>query len=397
MLGVKPQTLYAYVSRGLLTSQSGRGPTGSLYLRRDIEALRAKSRARSGHGPAAAGAMRWGEPVLESQICCIQDGMVHYRGYAVSRLIERRVSFENVAELLWSGDLPTKPTYWQGAPHRGRFGAEGLGRGLSAWLASHASLDGESGEERLDQTLTRARRVILGTAHYLLGATSDGDSLAAAASRGILGKDVPEGVDALAAALIASADHELNASTFAARIAASTGADFYACVQAALAAFSGRRHGLSPIDAVSMIQGWTTEKQARQTVKTAAATQTNLPGFGHPLYPDGDPRAAPLIARARALAQRRGGAAARLQAHIDALLEEVSATSGAKPNLDFGLAAVTLALGLEATLAAGLFALGRLAGWTAHVVEQRQQDFLLRPRARYTGRAPVKDEDTSWR
>lgn len=389
LLDVKPQTLYAYVSRGLLTSEASTEGRGSLYPKAEVEALKARARARSGHGPTAAGALRWGDPVLESGITCLQDGMLYYRGYAMADLVARQIPFENVAELLWSGDLPEGRVLWPD-PQWSRHVYNGsLGRRLSGMLAGRAAWDEEDGEELLDQTLARARDVILGCSEHFFGYVKrDGRTLAELAAFALIKRDLPEATQAINVALVVSADHELNASTFAARVAASTGAEFYACMQAAVAAFSGRRHGMSPLDVATMMAGVQREEDVDRLFRDRARYRQDLPGFGHRLYPAGDPRAVLLLDHARILAEKRGGTYAKSQALLDDLITTSASAEGPAPNLDLALTAVSAALGLPPVGASMLFAVGRMAGWTAHITEQRQQDFMLRPRARYTGRAP---------
>lgn len=185
---------------------------------------------------------------------------------------------------------------------------------------------------------------------------------------------------AIDAALVLCLDHELNASTFAARIAASTGADLVHCVGAALAVFTGPRHG----GASERVEAFLDSLPARARDHRAAIDKRvsrgeALPGFGHPLYPKGDPRAAPLLALARSF---DGHGCAEEIARL------VAESSGALPNLDFGLVALARALEAPPETATLLFAIGRSAGWVAHVLEQRTSGALLRPRARYVGVAP---------
>src|SRR5580704_6343602 len=102
ILGVKPATLYAYVSRGWVRSvPAGRGKA-RLYARADLDRLRTRSAARAGHGPVAGGALRWGEPVLDSAISSVEAGLLRYRGVSATELATSGVSFERVAELLWT-------------------------------------------------------------------------------------------------------------------------------------------------------------------------------------------------------------------------------------------------------------------------------------------------------
>ena len=180
------------------------------------------------------------------------------------------------------------------------------------------------------------------------------------------------------------ADHELNASTFAARVAASTGADLYACLSAAVAAFSGPLHG-GASEQVEVLA-----REAGDPAGAAAAVRDRmrrgelLPGFGHPLYPDGDPRAAPLLDAALALAPR----APRVRT-IAAIVAAMDEAGRPKPNVDAALAAACAALGLPLGMGAAIFAIGRSAGWVAHVLEQAEAKFVLRPRARFVGESPV--------
>jgi citrate synthase len=180
------------------------------------------------------------------------------------------------------------------------------------------------------------------------------------------------GADLIRRALVLMADHELNASTFAARVAASTGASLAASALAGLAALSGPRHG-GAAAALRNLMLEAGQVGARAAIAARLAEERGLPGFGHPLYPDGDPRARALLDRFEApeppaeLARAAGDLA------------------GAKPNIDFALVAMSDALGLPAEAPFALFAAARCAGWIAHAMEQVQDGGLIRPRARYTG------------
>jgi citrate synthase len=182
------------------------------------------------------------------------------------------------------------------------------------------------------------------------------------------------------AALVLSADHELNPSTFCARIAASTGADLAACFTAALATLSGRRHG-GACDRVEALLDEAHRHGPQQTVRARLERGLPLDGFQKGAYEEADPRTAPLLERAR-----------RLSPHavdvFDALVDEVAHLGGGAPSIDFGLVAAATALDLGPGGGALLFALGRTAGWAAHVFEQRESAVAIRPRARYVGLAP---------
>lgn len=182
--------------------------------------------------------------------------------------------------------------------------------------------------------------------------------------------------------LVLLADHELNASSFAARVAASTNADPYACVAAALAAVSGPKHGSASEDLARFADQLGSPDAARSEVRSLKRRGLAIPAFGHPLYAHGDPRTPPLLAaveRVIAVGATTGTKRAKI------ILAIVAATD-AKPSVDVGLAALVAALGLDPPVASGLFAVARCAGWLAHAVEQRDAGYLLRPRARYIGR-----------
>jgi citrate synthase len=181
--------------------------------------------------------------------------------------------------------------------------------------------------------------------------------------------------------LILCADHELNASTFAARVVASTGADLYACVTGALAALSGPQHGGASDRVEALLDEVAQPERAREVIAARDRRGDAIPGFGHRLYPDGDPRVDPMLASAREIA----GASPRLRTLL-AVADAMRRAGREPPNLDFGLVAVVRALGLKRGTAAALFALGRCAGFVAHVLEQREAGYLIRPRAEYVGK-----------
>ena len=184
-------------------------------------------------------------------------------------------------------------------------------------------------------------------------------------------------------ALVLSSDHELNASTFCARVAASTGADLYACFSAGLAALSGPRHGGGCDRVEALVAETGTPRRAASVVRARARRGDALPGFGHPLYPAGDPRTRPLLALGRTLVKKTGGAAAVAARTLLALVDAAADLRGEAPTLDLGLVVIALASSMAPGSASAIFGIGRAAGWTAHVIEQRDSTALLRPRARF--------------
>lgn len=391
-LGIQVRSLYAYVSRGQVRSVPGEAGRPRLYALGDLERLRVRRDARAGHGAVAAGALRWGEPVLDSAVTAITARGPAYRGRLAVELAEAGVPFENVAELLWSGYLPPGIVTWprRAMPHAqlGRLvGADASPLDVMPLLVQVAALaDPERSDGRPDAIVGRGRLLI-----PLLAAALAPSFTAATVTRALGAGSVAQiaaralGLDEAYAPIldlvfVLLADHELNASSFTARIAASTDADPYACVAAALASLSGPKHGSASLEVSRFADEVGSPDAAKAAVRALRKKGQVPPGFGHPLYATGDPRTPPLLA-----AVTKVGANRRART----LLAVVEATTDARPSVDVGLAALVAALGAPDSAGPGLFAVARSAGWLAHALEQRAAGHLLRPRARYIG-APVQ-------
>jgi citrate synthase len=389
-LGIKVETLYAYASRGLVKGLPGPRGRGRRYRREDLEPLRARSA-----GPAAQ-ALRFGEPVLDTRITRMTAQGPEYRGRLATELARGEVSFEAVAELLWSGELPSGPVRW---PHDGAaLPARELARllpagsspltALAVTLPALAAADPMRFDTEPAAVLARARRLIprLAACYALaldpkrvaaaLGTADPVRALALALGVPLTGK----AIDLLRCALILCADHELNTSTFAARVAASTGADLYACLSAAVAAFSGPLHGGASEQVEWLVREAGGPDGAAAAVADRMRRGERLPGFGQVLYPAGDPRVQPLLALALSYKPR----APRVRT-IKALFDAMARAKRPPPNVDAALAAVCAALELPIGMGPAIFAIGRCAGWVAHIVEQQRTRSVLRPRARYIG------------
>ncbi|MEW5849525.1 MAG: citrate synthase family protein [Myxococcota bacterium] len=398
LLGVKLATLYAYTSRGLVRSTPGERGRARRYARSDLEQLKARHDARSGHGPVAASALRWGEPVLESALTTMDTRGPIYRGHVASALAERGVSFESVAELLWTGQLPAA-TSWRAdraefpvARVRALLGeASHPFTTLSLVVPALAAQDPARYVSTTEAELARARTLVLRMAASLVpgldparvGVALSAGSVARTVAVALGAKQGDDVERAINTALILCADHELNPSSFTARIAASSGADLYACVSAALATLSGPLHGGACDRVEALVAETQRPARAADVIHERTRRGEAVPGFGHRLYKHGDPRTPPLLEAARALGHRRGP----LQTLL-ALVDAMRQTGHEAPTVDVGLVALCLALGLPPGSAAALFAVGRSAGWIAHVLEQRTAGFILRPRARYIGPTP---------
>ena len=187
--------------------------------------------------------------------------------------------------------------------------------------------------------------------------------------------------------LILHAEHGANASAFAARVAASTGADFWAAITAAVAVLKGPKHGGAAEGAIRMAQEVGSEENAEVYVENIIANRGRVMGFGHPVYDDVDPRSVHLKAEAKALGERRG------QTKWFSIIEAVTNTEAMKkrakrgiaPNVDLWSGAIYSLLGIPDDLFVPLFAVGRMPGWTLHVFEQYSVRDILRPRLLYAG------------
>jgi len=193
----------------------------------------------------------------------------------------------------------------------------------------------------------------------------------------------PEAERAMDVALILHADHEFNASTFAARVAASTLADIHGAITAALATLKGPLHGGANEAVMKMLEEIGTPDRAEVWVREALAAKKKVMGFGHAVYRTEDPRATHLRRMSRQLGEARDE---RRWYEISERVESlVRAHKGLNANVDFYSASVYHSLGIPTDLFTPVFAVSRVAGWTAHVLEQLSNNRLIRPESEYTG------------
>jgi citrate synthase len=383
-LGVTRGTLYAYVSRGYVRSQAMPGASRERgYAREDVERLRRRTEERRDPQKAAAGALRWGVPVLESAITLIDGERLYYRGYDAVALAATR-SVREVAALLWLGalDAPLAPP----PPLRGRARRRGDPRPFVARaqgaLAEASVRDPQALDARPPQVARCGWRML----HLLATAAVGVDpgrhtidrTLARAWGVGAGGADL------LRRALILCADHELNVSSFTARCVASAGSTPYAVAIAGLAALEGPRHGGATARVLAMIASMRPAGPVRRAVADRLRRGERIEGFGHPLYARGDPRAAAILDQLR---ERCPTSAERR--FLQDVADAVASTTGEAPNLDFALAALARVLRLPPDAPLMLFAIGRTIGWIGHAIEQYGTGELIRPRAKYVGIVPL--------
>jgi citrate synthase len=375
-LGVKLDTLYAYVSRGRLRSVMVPGIRERRYRSEDVEALLdARSGVRLPHSSDPEALM----PAIGSSICLIENGRFYYRGQDAVRLAER-ATLEEVARLLWLDE--DDPELIDASPPI-RSGSAGAASGLIERCQIRLAQLSDEDFPALDLTRPRVIRTGWRILRELAPCVATASSLPAPIHRRLAAawKLREEGADLLRRCLVLIADHELNPSTFVARCVASTGASPYAVVLAALSALSGGRHGGDTARAEGLFRELVEAQDPIAVMTPRLVRGDRLPGFGQLLYPEGDPRAIAILA---ALAQ----AAPEAHTLAETAAEIGLRLTGRHPNVDFALAAAATGLGLPRSAALGLFIIGRTVGWIAHAIEQYESGILIRPRARYLGPRP---------
>jgi citrate synthase len=365
-LGVKVNTLYAYVSRGLLASHPEPGGKRSLFELADIEAL--AKRQRGGRQTESRLA------TVTTSVTQLRDGGPYYRGVAAPDLVGR-MSYEEVASLLWQTD---EVGDWS-TPDIGRCPMERVGDRMSWAILMCGAQDELRADVRPEAVRAAARRIIAA----LTSVVGDGPrapesaSIAGRLAYGLGGNAPQLSAEAVNAALILMADHELATSTLAVRVAASTRADLYDAIAAGLATVAGPLHGLASQQAYELLA--TAERDgAGPALNNALRAGSYLPGFGHSIYKEFDPRCAPLLALAEP----------QLSAERRAVLRDVLdlAQSRGIPaaNCDLALAALTWGTDMASDAGRTIFTVARIAGWTAHYQEElAERPLRFRVRALY--------------
>ncbi|MGP3958684.1 citrate synthase [Nonomuraea sp. 3N208] len=421
-LGVKPATLYAYVSRGVLQRRHGDDGRRSLFSAEEIERLARRGRPRS-QPP---------ELVIESAVTSLGVDRPYYRGIDALELATTS-GFETVAEWLWTGD----PGVLHGARRSQSAAPRGLGSGMEragsggadtgseavrpdagvvAWRCEPGALRAAVTAQRglpddllpLDrlQVITTVLGAsdslryqldpasVAGTGRRLIAGLVDalpelsepqGDSIAERLWSRLCPHPAPPALlDAVKAALVLLADHELAASTLAARVAASAKADPYAVVLTGLGVLGGPLHGGASYGAERLLAEIVEPGQAARAIAERVRRGERIPGFGHSIYKNGDGRGGLLLDLVKEAAPGHERIAAGT-----AVLEEMRRRRLPERNVDFALAILAAVSGMVSGAGEAIFAVARVAGWLAHAMEEYERGTLLRLRASYTG-PPVR-------
>lgn len=387
-LGIKQASLYAYVSRGVLTRRRDADGRASMFDADEVAQLARKGRPRR---PA-----RGTELVIETAITEITDGTLRYRGVDATWLAENR-SFESVAALLWTGALP------DGEQGRWQATQEALAAASAAQSALPAGtlpleriqviVPALAATDQLRLHLDRpaviaaGKALIAGMVGSLPGGHSpdeDGSIASRLASRLCTGPVPPGVAEVLNVAMVLLADHELAASTLAARVAASMRADPYAVVATGLGAMGGALHGGAALGAELMLASAESAGEVTRVVGDLLRRGERLPGFGHFVYKEGDPRANLLLQVVEAYA-----ADSPRLAVASAVVAEVRRRSLPEPNIEFALAVLTAVAGMVRGAGEAIFATARTAGWLAHALEEYDRHVPIRPRGIYVGPGPT--------
>ncbi|PWV92067.1 citrate synthase [Paenibacillus cellulosilyticus] len=349
-----------------------------------------------------------------SSISSIIDGVLTYRGINIDDLAEN-ASFEEVAYLLWFGKLPTQAELDDLNRQFSEYAAlpkqtiehlkllpsnSNSMASLRTIVSSLALYDAEANDMTREANVRKAIRlqaqlpaVVAAYSRIRQGlepiAPKQGVSIAHNFLFMLTGEEPSEvAIKALDQALVLHADHELNASTFAARVTVATLSDIYSGVTSAIGALKGPLHGGANEAVMVMLEEIGSLANVESYINDKLNNKVKIMGFGHRVYKNGDPRAKHLMKMSRELGKQKG--TLELYEMSVKIEELVTGQKGLKPNVDFYSASVYTTLGIPRDLFTPIFAISRLSGWTAHILEQYEDNRLIRPRAEYTGPTNVK-------
>ncbi|MEU7144147.1 citrate synthase [Nocardia sp. NPDC046473] len=358
-LEIKPETVYAYVSRGLLTKIPAAGRRGSLFREDEV--------ARLAHGRRHGGERRGTMEDIVTAISRIEDDRLYYRGHNVEDLTQ---PIESVAGLLWTGDLDSPPEQFIAPAEilmtcRAAVGALAESVRLTDRMRVAVTVASASDQLRFDlspQGVLRTARILLAVEVDCLGATRlDSGTLAQRLGPSLTNAPLPAGL--LDSTLTLLADHGLAISTMAARVAASARVHPYGVVSAGLGALDSQYHGAASTVAYRFLDDAIADPLGAASERLRLGG--GLPGFGHLIYRTTDPRAELLLTLLRSVPT----AAPALTA-IDAITDQLGAPQTAVPNIDLALAVLMHAYRMRPDAGEAIFAIARTIGWIAHTLEE---------------------------
>ena len=376
-LGVSRQTLYAYVSRGWVRSEAGDSSRSRRYNRLDLERLRQRKEVRSEPARELTTALSWGVPLLETELTLIDEGQLYYRGRNAIELA-RSEPFFRAIRWFWNQDQPFQ-VFTDGTGFVSPRPRLSPLREFQRYLLELSDRDVGGYDLSTPNAMSTGWRILELFLRCLIGSSNVRLEDAAEQLQQAWAPRSPDLTGLLNAALILCMDHELNASSFTARVVASAESSLYEVVLAGLGALRGHRHGGMSLLCYELLTELESTNTLRATLVDWHREKGFVPGFGHPLYPTGDIRAKALLQMLKKT--KVGQSQAKLVAQAVQVLRKPA-------TIDLALAALTRAYDLPASSPFTIFALGRIAGWIGHAIEQHRQGGLIRPRARYIGRMP---------
>jgi citrate synthase len=387
-LAISPATLYAYVSRGLIRSEPSPDSRSHRYRAEDVRGL--KERRVPTPEPRGLRSFDADLPVMDSAIGTITEAGAIYRGVNCVDLAEKD-TLEHAATLLWDVTSvdPFAPDNCPSVSEAMRTIAEAAHRAAPidraiAVLALAASADPRAFTRAPDGRAMVGGRIVRLLVATMLNRGTSPEPLHLQIAQA-WAADNKHAADLIRRALVLLADHELNASTFTVRCAASTGLNLYDAVIAGLAALKGPKHGGAGVLASRLVKTMV-DNDVAPVIRERVALGERFAGFGHGVYKRGDPRAMSLLE-----ALTRAGAPRKFTREIP---ERIAEATGEFVNIDYALAVLVHALRMPAGSELALFAMARSVGWIAHASEQLQHGKLIRPRARYVGPAPGRSMST---
>ncbi len=381
-LAISQATLYAYVSRGLIRSEPSADSRSHRYRAEDVRGLK----ERRAPSPEPRGLRNFDAdlPVLDTAIATITEDGPIYRGVNCIELAEKD-TLEHAATLLWDvagadpfskDNCPILSGEMRATADAARHAAP-IDRTIGV-LALAASADPRAFTRAADGRALVGGRILRLVIATMLNTTPSPEPLHLQIAN-VWAPANRHASDLIRRALVLLAEHELNASAFTVRCAASTGLNLYDSMIAGLVALKGPRHGGAGVLAAQLVKALV-DRDVAPVIRERVALGERFAGFGHGVYKHGDPRAHALL---EALA--RAGAAEKLTREIP---ERIAEATGEFVNIDYALAVLVHTLGLPPGNELVLFAMARTVGWIAHACEQLRHGGLIRPRARYIGPAP---------